>query len=183
MLYTHFKLKQNENQALLDTGAIHRAMSEKKLHGILLVNRLTLIQEVSATGLGVLIATSNLVSFRKQGLLRFFIAGIQFETTFIILHTLGNVSIYMSFFQIVLGDVGQVEAPDICFRQVFPTTQRQRKKTTAKCARSEPPRRERYQPTSKSWFQFVPTLKLVSTLARQKQLRPSPGEKRCCSLS
>ena len=99
MLYVPLQFREYENQALLDTGAIQSAMSENELRRILQAHPATQIEIYPAPDFKVQIANGNIVPVRKQVLLRFFIGGKIFEETFMILPTMGNILIGMSFFK------------------------------------------------------------------------------------
>ena len=99
MLYVHLQFRAYENFGLLDTGAIQSALSEAELRRILSAHPAALLQELPAPEFKVQIANGNIVPVRKQVLLRFFIGGKVFEETFMVLPTMGNVLIGMSFFK------------------------------------------------------------------------------------
>ena len=99
MLYVLLQFRAYENQGLLDTGAIQRAMSENELRRILQAHPAAQLEEYPAPDFKVQIANGSIVPVRKQVLLRFFIGGKVFEETFMILPTMGNILIGMSFFK------------------------------------------------------------------------------------
>ena len=97
MLYVPLQFRQYENHGVLDTGAIRSAMPEHKLRRILSAHPAALLEEYPAPDFKVQIANGSIVPVRKQVLLRFFIGGKVFEETFMILPTMGNISLGMSF--------------------------------------------------------------------------------------
>ena len=99
MLYVPLQFRAYENFGLLDTGAIQSALSEAELRRILSAHPAALLQELPAPEFKVQIANGSIVPVRKQVLLRFFIGGKVFEETFMVLPTMGNVLIGMSFFR------------------------------------------------------------------------------------
>ena len=99
MLYVPLQFRAYENHGLLDTGAIRSAMSEDELRRILSAHPAALLEEYPAPDFKVQIANGSIVPVRKQVLLRFFIGGKVFEETFMILPTMGNILIGMSFFK------------------------------------------------------------------------------------
>ena len=99
MLYVPLQFRQYENHGLIDTGAIQCAMSEDKPRRILSAHPAALLEEYPAANFKVQIANGSIVPVRKQVLLRFFIGGKIFEETFMILPTMGNILIGMSFFK------------------------------------------------------------------------------------
>ena len=99
MLYVPLQFRAYENFSLLDTGAIQSALSEAELRRILSAHPAALLQELPAPEFKVQIANGSIVPVRKQVLLRFFIGGKVFEETFMVLPTMGNVLIGMSFFK------------------------------------------------------------------------------------
>ena len=99
MLYVPLQFREYENEGLLDTGAIQSAMSENELRRILQAHPAAQLEEYPAPDFKVQIANGNIVPVRKQVLLRFFIGGKIFEETFMILPTMGNILIGMSFFK------------------------------------------------------------------------------------
>ena len=99
MLYVPLQFRAYENQGLLDTGAIQSAMSENELRRILQAHPAAQLEEYPAPDFKVQIANGSIVPVRKQVLLRFFIGGKVFEETFMILPTMGNILIGMSFFK------------------------------------------------------------------------------------
>ena len=99
MLYVPLQFREYENQGLLDTGAIQSTMSENELRRILQAHPAAQLEEYPAPDFKVQIANGNIVLVRKQVLLRFFIGGKIFEDTFMILPTMGNILIGMSFFK------------------------------------------------------------------------------------
>ena len=99
MLYVPLQFRQYENHGLLDTGAIRSAMSENELRRILSAHPAALLEEYPAPDFKVQIANGSIVPVRKQVLLRFFIGGKVFQETFMILPTMGNILIEMSFFK------------------------------------------------------------------------------------
>ena len=99
MLYVPLQFRQYENHGLLDTGAIRSAMSEDELRRILSAQPAALLDEYPAPDFEVQFANGSIVPVRKQVLLRFFIGGKVFEETFMILPTMGNILIGMSFFK------------------------------------------------------------------------------------
>ena len=78
MLYVSLQFRQYENHGLLDTGAIQSARSEHELRGILSAHPAALLEEHPAP------------DFKVQ---------IAIEETFMILPTMGNILIGMSFFR------------------------------------------------------------------------------------
>ena len=74
-------------------------MSENELRRILQAHPAAQLEEYPAPDFKVQIANGNIVPVRKQVLLRFFIGGKIFEETFMILPTMGNILIGMSFFK------------------------------------------------------------------------------------
>ena len=117
MLYVPLQFRQYENHGLLDTGAIRSAMSEDELRRILSTHPAALLEEYPAPDFKVQIANGSIVPDRKQILLRFFIGGKVFEETFMILPTMGNILIGMSFFKKYSGTLdlanNVVKFPDI----------------------------------------------------------------------
>ena len=117
MLYVPMQFRDYENFGLLDTGAVQSAMSEAELHRVLQAHPSALLEELPAPDFKVQIANGHIVPIRKQVLLRFFIAGKIFEETFMILPTMGNILIGMSFFKkysVVLDTANHiVKFPDI----------------------------------------------------------------------
>ena len=99
MLYVPLQFREYENFGLLDTGAIQSALSEAELRRILAAHPAALLQELPTPEFKVQIANGNIVPVKKQVLLRFFIGGKIFEETFMVLPTMGNVLIGMSFFK------------------------------------------------------------------------------------
>ena len=99
MLYVPLQFRAYGNQGLLDTGAIQSAMSENELRRILQAHPAAQLEEYPAPDFKVQIANGSIVPVRKQVLLRFFIGGKVFEETFMILPTMGNILIGMSFFK------------------------------------------------------------------------------------
>ena len=99
MLYVPLQFRAYENHGLLDTGAIRSAMSEDELRRILSAHPAALLEEYPAPDFKIQIANGSIVPVRKQVLLRFFIGGKVFEETFMILPTMGNILIGMSFFK------------------------------------------------------------------------------------
>ena len=74
-------------------------MSENELRRILQAHPAAQLEENPAPDFKVQIANGNIVPVRKQVLLRFFIGEKIFEETFMILPTMGNILIGMSFFK------------------------------------------------------------------------------------
>ena len=99
MLYVPVQFQEYENQGLLDTGAIRSAMSDNELRRILQAHPAAQLEEYPAPDFKVQIAKGNIVPVRKQVLLRFFIGRKIFEETFMILPTMGNILIGISFFK------------------------------------------------------------------------------------
>ena len=99
MFYVPLQFRAYENQGLLGTGAIQSAMSENELRRILQAHPAAQLEEYPAPDFKVQIANGSIVPVRKQVLLRFFIGGKVFEETFMILPTMGNILIGMSFFE------------------------------------------------------------------------------------
>ena len=99
MLYVPLHFRAYENFGLIDTGAIQSALSEAELRRILSAHPGALLQELPAPEFKVQTANGNIETVRKQVLLRFFIGGKVFEETFMVLPTMGNVFIEMSFFK------------------------------------------------------------------------------------
>ena len=99
MLYVPLQFRAYENFGLLDIGAIQSALSEAEFRRILPAHPAALLQELPAPDFKVQIANGSIVPVRKQVLLRFFIGGKVFEETFMVLPTMGNVLIGMSFFR------------------------------------------------------------------------------------
>ena len=99
MLYVPLQFRQYENHGLLDTGAIQSAMSEDELRRITAAHPAALLEEYPAPDFKVQVAKGSIVPVRKQVLLRFFIGVKIFEETFMILLTMGNILIGMSFFK------------------------------------------------------------------------------------
>ena len=98
ILYVPLQFRAYENQGLLDTGAIQSAMSENELRRILQAHPAAQLEEYPAPDFKVQIANGSIVPVRKQVLIRFFIGGKSLET-FMILPTMGNILIGMSFFK------------------------------------------------------------------------------------
>ena len=73
-------------------------MSEAELAKILKASPKALIQELPAPNFKVQIANGSVVPIRKQVLLRFDIAGTNYEETFMILPQMSSVLIGMTFF-------------------------------------------------------------------------------------
>ena len=117
MLYVPLHFREYENHGLLDTGAIRSAMSEDELRRILSAHPAALLEEYPAADFKVQIANGSIVPVRKQVLLGFFIGGKISEETFMILPTMGNILIGMSFFKMysVTLDLANnvVKFPDI----------------------------------------------------------------------
>ena len=99
IIYVSLQFRQYKNHGLLDTGAIRSAMSEDELRRLLSAHPAALLEEYPAPDFKVQIANGSIVPVRKQVLLRFFIGGKVFEETFMILSTMGNILIGMSFFK------------------------------------------------------------------------------------
>ena len=99
MLYVPLQFREYENFGLIDTGAIHSALSEAELRCIFSAHPAALFQELPAPEFKVQIANGNFAPVKKQVLLRFFLGGEDFEETFKVLPTMGNVLIGMSFFK------------------------------------------------------------------------------------
>ena len=99
MLYVPLQFREYEDEGLLDTGAIQSAMSENEPRRILQAHPAAQLEEYPAPDFKVQIANGNIVPVRKQVLLRFLIGGKIFEETFMILPTMGNILIGMSFFK------------------------------------------------------------------------------------
>ena len=99
MLYVPLQFDKYENHALLDTGAIQSAMSEAELRKITTAHPEAILQELPPPNFKIQIANGNLVPVQKQVLLRFYVAGKVFAETFLILPTMGTISIGMSFFE------------------------------------------------------------------------------------
>ena len=99
MLYVPLQFRAYENFGLLDTGAIQSALSEAEIRCILSAHSAAFLQELSAPEFKVQIANSNIVPVREQVLLQFFIGEKVFEESFMVLPTMGNVLIGMSFFK------------------------------------------------------------------------------------
>ena len=90
------QFRQYENHGLPDTGVIQSAMLEE-LRRIRAVHPATVLQVYPAPDFEVQIANGSIVPVRKQILLRFFFGGKLFEEKFMILPTMGNILIGMSF--------------------------------------------------------------------------------------
>ena len=99
MLYVPLQFREYKNFGLLDFGAFQSGLSEAELRRILTVYPAALLQGLPAPEFKVQIANGNIMPVRKQVLLRFFIGGIIFEETFMVLPTIGNILIGMSFFK------------------------------------------------------------------------------------
>ena len=67
---------------------------------------IALNKEMHALDLKVQIANRNTVPFRIQIALRFFVTGKHFAETFMILQTMGNILVGLSFFQTRLSNAG-----------------------------------------------------------------------------
>ena len=117
MLYVPLQFRAYENFGLLDTRVIQSALSEAELRRIITAYPAALLQELPAPEFKVQIANGNIVPVRKQVLLRFFIGDKIFEETFMVLPTMGNILIGMSFFKkySVILDLANniVKFPDI----------------------------------------------------------------------
>ena len=99
IIYVSLQFRQYKNHGLLDTGAIRSAMSEDELRRLLSAHPAALLEEYPAPDFKVQIANGSIVPVLKQVLLRFFIGSKVFEETFMILSTMGNILIGMSFFK------------------------------------------------------------------------------------
>ena len=99
MLCVPLQFRQYENHGLLDTGAIQSATSEDEQRRITAAHSVALLEEYPAPDFKVQIANGSIVPVRKQVLLRFFIGSKIFEEIFMILPTMGNILIGMSFFK------------------------------------------------------------------------------------
>ena len=97
VLYVPLQFDKYENHALLDTGAIQSAMAEAELRKIITAHPEVILQELPPPNFKIQIANGNLVPVRKQVLLRFYVAGNDFEETFLIISTMGTILIGMSF--------------------------------------------------------------------------------------
>ena len=95
MLYVPLQFREYENFRLLDTGVTQSALSESEIQRILTAYPATFLQPEFK----IQIANGNIVPVRKQVLVRFFIGGKAFEETFMVLSTIGNILIGMSFFK------------------------------------------------------------------------------------
>ena len=116
MLNVPLQFREYENFGLLDTGAIQSTLSEAELRRILSAHPAALLQELPAPEFKDQIANGSIVPVRKQVLLRFFIGGKVFEKTFMILPTMGNVLIGISFFKkysVTLDLANNLKFPDI----------------------------------------------------------------------
>ena len=99
MLYVPLQFREYEKFRLLDTGATQSALSESEIQRILTAYPATFLQQLPEPEFKVQIANGNIVPVRKQVLVRFFIGGKAFEETFMVLSTIGNILIGMSFFK------------------------------------------------------------------------------------
>ena len=99
MFYVPRQSREYENFGHLDTGAIRSALSEAEIRRILTAHPAALLQDLPAPEFKVQIANGNIVPVRKQVLLRFFIGGKVSEETFMVLPSMGNALIAMSFFK------------------------------------------------------------------------------------
>ena len=99
MLYVPLQFREYENEGLLDTGAIQSAMSENELRRILQAHPAAQLEEYPAPDFKVQIPHRKHCPVREQILLRFFIGGKILKETFMILPTMGNILIGMSFFK------------------------------------------------------------------------------------
>ena len=99
MLYVPRQFRENEDYGLLDTGAIQSAMSEKELRQIHQVDPAAQLEVYPARDFKVQIANGSIVPVRKQVLLRSFFVRNELEELFLILPTMGNILIGMSFFK------------------------------------------------------------------------------------
>ena len=98
-MYKPLHFRDYENDALLDTGAIQSATSESELRRIHIAHSSALPQEMPATENKLQTAIGNIVPIGKQFQLRFFLAGKNFEETFIVLSYMSNILIGMSFYK------------------------------------------------------------------------------------
>ena len=94
MLFLPLHFRAYENFGLLDTGAIESALSDPNFDAC---SQSTLRH--SFKNFNVQIANGNIVPVRKEVLLRSFIGGKVFGGTFVVLPTMDNVLIGMSFFK------------------------------------------------------------------------------------
>ena len=99
MLYMPLQFRYYENNALLDTGAVRNAMSERGLRCILTAHPSALLVGLPAPEHKIQIANGNIVPIRKQVQLRLSLARKIYEETFIVLPTIGNILIGLSFFR------------------------------------------------------------------------------------
>ena len=99
MLYVLLQFRTYENYGLLDTAAIQSAMSANELRRILQAHPAAQLEEYLAPDFKVQITDGIIVPVRKKVLPRFFIVGRLFDETFMILPTMGNILIGMSFFK------------------------------------------------------------------------------------
>ena len=99
MLYVPRHFREYENNGLLDTGAMQSAMTENELRQILQAHPVAQLEDCPAPDFKVQIENGSIVPVLKQVLLRYFIWGKFFEETFMILPTVGNILIGLSFFK------------------------------------------------------------------------------------
>ena len=82
---------------IIPTGTIQSALSQKELRRIVAAHASVVLEELPTSDYGIQIALGNIVKVRKQVLLRFFLAGRIIEEHFMVLPTMGNILIGMSF--------------------------------------------------------------------------------------
>ena len=99
MLYIPLQFNYYEISFLLATGAIQKTLSENELRCITTTHPSALLDELQAPDYRIPIANGYIGPVRKQILLRFFLAGLIFEEQIMVLPTMGNINIGMSFFQ------------------------------------------------------------------------------------
>ena len=99
MLFVPLQFNNYENQGLLDTGAVQSALSEAELRKITAAHPEAVLDELKPPNFKVQIANDIFVPIRKQVILRFFIAGKEFEEVFLVLPTMGTTLIGMSCFE------------------------------------------------------------------------------------
>ena len=97
MLYVTLQFCSYESFRLHDTGAIESALSEAELRRIVAAHPAAVFEELPAPDLKVQIVNGNTVPVRKKVSLLFFVCRKIFEETFLVLPTMCNFFIVMSF--------------------------------------------------------------------------------------
>ena len=90
MLFVLLQFNTYGNHRLLDTGAVQSALSVAALSNITAAHPKAVLDELPPPNFKVQIASGNLVPFRKQVLLRFFVTGKVFKKVFLVLLTMSE---------------------------------------------------------------------------------------------